>query len=188
MKLIGMLDSPFVRHAYAPLCHQLPERTLLLQGLAMPICSRCAGIYAGLVLGVLVLDVGELEQRLQSAREWETRPKPHVTAPVPLDPASPKEYMDKVRLMYDMARLCFETDSSRSVTLMLDSVNTPALDIDHVHTTTDGYHSLSHHGRSAKKLAQLKEIDRLEHQGKELDAKKKKYETQLKNVVVMRGA
>ncbi|MEN9286028.1 MAG: hypothetical protein RIS39_20, partial [Actinomycetota bacterium] len=28
------------------------------------------------------------------------------------------------------------------------------------------------------------EIDRLEHQGKELDAKKKKYETQLKNVVV----
>ena len=30
------------------------------------------------------------------------------------------------------------------------------------------------------------EIDRLEHQGKELDAKKKKYETQLKNVVVMR--
>jgi hypothetical protein len=67
--------------------------------------------------------------------------------------------MDKVRLMYDMARLCFETDSSRSVTLMLDSVNTPALDIDHVHTTTDGYHSLSHHGKSAKKLSQLKDID-----------------------------
>jgi hypothetical protein len=67
--------------------------------------------------------------------------------------------MDKVRLMYDMARLCFETDSSRAVTLMLDSVNTPALDIDHVHTTTDGYHSLSHHGKSAKKLAQLKQID-----------------------------
>jgi hypothetical protein len=67
--------------------------------------------------------------------------------------------MDKVRLMYDMARLCFETDSSRAVTLMLDSVNTPALDIDHVHTTTDGYHSLSHHGRSPKKLEQLKQID-----------------------------
>ena len=30
------------------------------------------------------------------------------------------------------------------------------------------------------------EIDRLEHQGKEIDAKKKKYENQLKNVVVMR--
>jgi predicted nucleic acid-binding Zn-ribbon protein len=30
------------------------------------------------------------------------------------------------------------------------------------------------------------EIDRLERQGKELDEKKKKYETQLKNVVVMR--
>jgi predicted nucleic acid-binding Zn-ribbon protein len=43
----------------------------------------------------------------------------------------------------------------------------------------------------AKRLAKRQgditgEIDRLEHQGKELDAKKKKYETQLKNVVVMR--
>jgi hypothetical protein len=103
--------------------------------------------------------VRELEKRMQMTKEWERRPRPMATSPAPRDPASPKEYMDKVRLMYDMARLCFETDSSRSVTLMLDSVNTPALDIDHEHTTTDGYHSLSHHGRSAKKLEQLRQID-----------------------------
>jgi len=103
--------------------------------------------------------VRELEQRMQMSKEWERKPRPVATTPAPLDPGSPKEYMDKVRLMYDMARLCFETDSSRAVTLMLDSVNTPALDIDHVHTTTDGYHSLSHHGKSAKKLEQLKQID-----------------------------
>jgi hypothetical protein len=82
-----------------------------------------------------------------------------ATRSAPLDPASPKEYMDKVRLMYDMARLCFETDSSRTVTLMLDSVNSPAIELDHEHTTSDGYHNLSHHGRSAQKLAQLKSID-----------------------------
>lgn len=103
--------------------------------------------------------VRELEKRMQMTKEWERRPRPMATSPAPRDPASPKEYMDKVRLMYDMARLCFETDSSRAVTLMLDSVNTPALDIDHEHTTTDGYHSLSHHGRSAKKLEQLRQID-----------------------------
>lgn len=103
--------------------------------------------------------VRELEQRMQMSKEWERKPRPVATQSVPLDPASPKEYMDKVRLMYDMARLCFETDSSRAVTLMLDSVNSPAIDLDHEHTTTDGYHNLSHHGRSAQKLAQLKSID-----------------------------
>jgi len=103
--------------------------------------------------------VRELEQRMQMSKEWEKKPRPVATTASPLDPSTAKEYMDKVRLMYDMARLCFETDSSRAVTLMLDSVNTPALDIDHVHTTTDGYHSLSHHGKSAKKLDQLKQID-----------------------------
>ncbi len=103
--------------------------------------------------------VRELEQRMQMSKEWERKPRPVAKTSVPLDPGSPKEYMDKVSLKYDMARICFETDSSRAVTLMLDSVNTPALDIDHVHTTTDGYHSLSHHGKSAKKLSQLKDID-----------------------------
>ena len=90
--------------------------------------------------------------------EWERRPKPKVTAPVPLDPASPKAYMDKVKLMYDMARLAFETDSTRLVTLLLDSVNSPAIEFGDV-KTSDGYHNLSHHGKSAAKLAQLKTID-----------------------------
>src|SRR6266699_881526 len=59
--------------------------------------------------------VRDLEQRMQMSREWERKPKPKVSAPVPLDPADPKAYMDKVRLMYDMARLAFETDSTRSI-------------------------------------------------------------------------
>ncbi len=102
--------------------------------------------------------VRDLEQRMSMSREWEHKEKPMVSAPVPLDPASPKAYMEKVRLMYDMARLAFETDSTRSISLLLDSVNSPAIDIDDV-KITDGYHNLSHHGKSATKLAQLKAID-----------------------------
>ena len=102
--------------------------------------------------------VRDLEQRMQMSREWEKKPKPTVTVSVPLDPASPKAYMEKVRLMYDMARLAFETDSTRSVSLLLDSVNSPAIDLDDV-KITDGYHNLSHHGKSQAKLSQLKAID-----------------------------
>lgn len=102
--------------------------------------------------------VRELEQRLQMSREWEDRPKPQVSAPVPLDPASPKAYMEKVRLMYDLARLAFETDSTRAIALLLDGVNSPAIDVEGIQIT-DGYHNLSHHGRSETKISQLKAID-----------------------------
>ena len=57
--------------------------------------------------------------------------------------------MEKVELMYDMPRLAFETDSTRMITLMLDSVNSPAIDVDG-ETVSDGYHNLSHHGKNAE--------------------------------------
>jgi len=43
------LDALFV-----PFCHRLSERTLILFGSPMPVCSRCAGIFAGLALGALI--------------------------------------------------------------------------------------------------------------------------------------
>lgn len=102
--------------------------------------------------------VRDLEQRMAMSREWENKPKPEVSALVPLDPESPRDYMEKVRLMYDMARLAFETDSTRSISLLLDSVNSPAIEFGET-KTTDGYHNLSHHGKSEAKLGQLKAID-----------------------------
>src|ERR1041384_3909233 len=66
--------------------------------------------------------------------------------------------MEKVKLMYDMARLAFETDSTRAISLLLDSVNSPAIEFGDI-KTSDGYHNLSHHGKSKEKLAQLKSID-----------------------------
>jgi hypothetical protein len=103
--------------------------------------------------------VRDLEKRMASAREWENRPKPATNAKPPLDPADPREYMEKTRLMYEMARLAFETDSTRLVTLLLDSVNSPAIDLDETEIK-DGYHSLSHHGKNQAKLDQLEAIDR----------------------------
>ena len=102
--------------------------------------------------------VRDLEQRLQAARDWEQRPKPAVTAAPPIDPANPSAYMEKVRVMYDLARLAFETDSTRAITLMLDGVSTPALELADT-PITDGYHNLSHHGKSEKKRSELKAID-----------------------------
>lgn len=102
--------------------------------------------------------VRELETRLQASKGWERKPKPVVKAQEPQDPPNPAQYMAKVALMYNMVRLAFETDSTRSVTLMLDSVSTPVLDIRGA-TISDGYHNLSHHGKSEAKLSQLRIID-----------------------------
>lgn len=56
---------PLVHHAsegawrvldwlFIPVCHRLPERTIALFGVLMPVCSRCAGVFAGLALGALI--------------------------------------------------------------------------------------------------------------------------------------
>ena len=41
-------------HSLSSFCHQRPERTVEWMGKLMPVCSRCAGIYAGLILGNLL--------------------------------------------------------------------------------------------------------------------------------------
>ncbi len=43
-----------------------------------------------------------------------------VNEPEPQDPTSPAQYMAKVANMYSLVRLAFETDSTRTVTLMLE--------------------------------------------------------------------
>jgi uncharacterized membrane protein len=52
--------APFGRcaHGLRPLfgsfCHQLPERCLVFFGAPMVVCSRCAGVYAGIALGAVL--------------------------------------------------------------------------------------------------------------------------------------
>ena len=102
--------------------------------------------------------VRDLETRMVQSAAWEDRPLPVVTEQPPVDPSDPREYMEKARLMYDMARMAFETDSTRNITLMMDSVSSPAIEIEG-HAVSDGYHNLSHHGRNPAKLADLEAID-----------------------------
>jgi hypothetical protein len=102
--------------------------------------------------------VRDLEGRLLASKGWERKPKPVVSVSAPVDPESPAQYMAKVKVMYDLATLAFETDSTRSITLMLNSVGTPVVQI-RGESITEDYHNLSHHGKSEEKLAQLKVLD-----------------------------
>ena len=104
--------------------------------------------------------VRDLEQRLQMARAWEHKPLPVVHEPMPVDPASPKEYMAKVKLMYDITRLAFETDSTRCISLMLDSMASPAIEFGGT-KFSDSYHLTSHHGRKPEKLKNLRAADEM---------------------------
>jgi hypothetical protein len=104
--------------------------------------------------------VREVEERLDSAREWEQQPKP-VTDRTPPDEITDKKlFFEKFDLMLSMAQLALESDSTRIVTLMVDAFATPVFELHKDQQTTDGYHNLSHHGQSEEKVAQLKDADR----------------------------
>jgi hypothetical protein len=103
--------------------------------------------------------IREVENRLQSAREWEVRPKPAATQPPPADIQDKKLFFEKFDLMLSMAQLAFESDSTRIVTLMVDAFLTPAFKLDGDRSTTESYHGLSHHGQAVEKVKQLEEAD-----------------------------
>ncbi|MCU0306107.1 MAG: DUF2085 domain-containing protein [Thermoanaerobaculales bacterium] len=46
------------RLALRPGCHQIPERCLDLGAGVLPVCARCAGLYAGGLIGLLVPAIG----------------------------------------------------------------------------------------------------------------------------------
>ncbi|WP_437632619.1 DUF2085 domain-containing protein [Sorangium sp. So ce854] len=50
---LGELGATLDR-LFAPMCHRLPERSLALEGVLMPLCSRCAGIFAGVAAGAAI--------------------------------------------------------------------------------------------------------------------------------------
>ncbi|OUT56571.1 MAG: hypothetical protein CBB71_17730 [Rhodopirellula sp. TMED11] len=102
--------------------------------------------------------VRSLEQRLAEAESWETRPKPSVDEAKPDYPSDKKEFFAMVRMMNDMSRLAFQTDSTRVITLFLGSVRTPGVKFDDGRSL-GGYHNLSHHGKDERKLKQLEEIE-----------------------------
>jgi hypothetical protein len=85
--------------------------------------------------------VRELEQRLHSSEEWEYKPKPKVEAKAPDDIEDAKEFVKKTRLMFDVIKLALETDSTRLVSLFVD---------------TTVIHNITHHGNRPELLDELR--------------------------------
>jgi hypothetical protein len=102
-------------------------------------------------LDAYLTSVRDLEKRLVEAEAWADKPKPVVPVTKPTDVGNPHDVVARQRLMSDMVRLALATDSTRFVTMHLGGgggvVPVPGVD--------EGYHSLSHHGMDAEKLAQL---------------------------------
>ncbi len=103
--------------------------------------------------------VRDLENRLKVSQGWEKKPKPVVKASAPIDQTNSARFIEKVKQMMDLTRLVFETDSSRSVTLFISCTGTPVVESPLEVAITEGYHGLSHHGKSEAKLAQLRALD-----------------------------
>lgn len=85
--------------------------------------------------------VRELERRLEGAQQWEYRPKPKVEANPPDDVDDIRRFVEKSRLMFDMIKLSLETDSSRIVSLFID---------------TTVIHNITHHGNRPEVLDELR--------------------------------
>jgi uncharacterized membrane protein len=49
----GSIASALTYYAASLVCHQRPERSFHLAGVAMPVCARCLGLYASAAAGAL---------------------------------------------------------------------------------------------------------------------------------------
>jgi hypothetical protein len=99
--------------------------------------------------------VRELEQRLVTDEKWLGTPKPKVNVGPPKDISNASDLIGRTRLLFDLAHLAVQTDSTRLITIMLAGA-TSAPPIPGV---TQGHHDLSHHGKDPGKLAQLQLIE-----------------------------
>ena len=86
--------------------------------------------------------VRELEKSLHTAEEWEYKPKPVVKAEAPHDIDDNREFVAKTRLMFDVMKLALETDSTRLITLFID---------------TTVIHNITHHGNRPEAVAELRQ-------------------------------
>ncbi|MCP4891940.1 MAG: DUF1552 domain-containing protein [Planctomycetaceae bacterium] len=141
--------------------HKLDERASILDTLLDDTrqVRRVLGRDDQSRLDQYLTSVREIEQRLEIARQWELRPKPTTDERPPDDIRDQKQFFEKFDLMLSMARLAFESDSTRIITLMVDAFATPPFKLHPDQNTTDGYHNLSHHGQSEAKVQQLIDAD-----------------------------
>jgi hypothetical protein len=103
--------------------------------------------------------IREVEERLAAVRDWESRPKPAAPSAEPDGVSENRFFIQKLELMLRMARLAFESDSTRIISLMVDGYATGVFQLREDQTTTEAYHGLSHHGQAAEKVRQLADAE-----------------------------
>ncbi|MEM7698482.1 MAG: DUF1552 domain-containing protein [Verrucomicrobiota bacterium] len=98
----------------------------------------------------------ELETRLDESAAWELKPKPKVDQKMPQDVRAAEAFIQRTRLMFDMARLAVETDSTRLITIFVTQqfnpkVNLPGVELPH--------HALTHQQAVKDSRAQLAKVE-----------------------------
>lgn len=99
--------------------------------------------------------VRELEQRMVTTEQWSKKPKPKVDAKQPQNNMNSTDLIGKTRLMFDLAHLALETDSTRLISILLLGTS----GVPPIPGVSMGHHDLSHHGQDPNKIAQLKTLE-----------------------------
>ena len=129
----------------------------------------------------------ELEKQINHEKFWLTAKKPEV--PNTLSNDQEFAFSTKVSNLFELAKLAFQTDSTRVITLSLDwiygAIKVPG--------ATGGWHTLSHHGGKKDALEKLSriEIDITKHINRflsDLDSTKEGSGTLLDHTTVVIGS
>jgi hypothetical protein len=107
-------------------------------------------------IDLYVSSIREAEQRLQQDETWQRTPKPTVDTKPPQELSS-AQLMERTRQWFDLVHLAFRTDSTRAISLWLNSQEKPEIS-----GVTIGHHDASHHGQDPGKLEQLALIEEAE--------------------------
>lgn len=97
--------------------------------------------------------IREIEIRMSKSADWLERAKPYTDYKLP-EPA-PYTFVEKLPLYYDLIRLTLMTDSSRVATFGISDWDGPV----GIEGITQGYHTITHHGREEARLSQLKVVE-----------------------------
>lgn len=102
-----------------------------------------------------VTSVREVERQMVRQQEWERKPKPKVNSKRPKDIRDQADVIGRAELMFDLASLALQNDSTRLITVMMEGFFiVPPID-----GVEEGYHTVSHHGQNPKKIEQLAMIE-----------------------------
>ena len=131
--------------------------------------------------------IAELETQLNHEKFWLNASKPKV--PKSLSDDQDFVFSTKIRNLFELAKLAFQTDSTRVITFSMDWID-GAIKVPGV---TGGWHSLSHHANRPDIIARLSkiEIDTLKHFNQflfEMDQIKEEGGTLLDHTTVVMGS